>query len=211
MRKLVSIRLGLHGIPSVQRLMPEVASSYTKTFPLTISELRSRSWGRRKQWANVPRKHASNIIRASLVVSMWPFHVGRHWGAFPLFIALPSQLAAEQTSPVDEQGGERRLEEHWATASTTLRGWEEARLQRSEPLTGTEKRSFLQSSAGELSFGGSNVCAVWNLEEYLFSFSFIFCLRFLFFLFSVPPSNESARSWDFGSNVSSWAEGSNRE
>ena len=87
MRKFVRIRLGLHGIPSVHRLIPEVASSYTKTFPLTMSWLRSRSCGRRKQWARAPVKQASKIISASLVVSMCPRHVGTHAGALPTFIA----------------------------------------------------------------------------------------------------------------------------
>ncbi len=91
MRKFVKIRLGLHGIPSVHRLIPEVASSYTKTFPLTISWLRSRSCGRRKQWARAPVKHASKMISASLVVSICPRHVGTHAGAFPTFIAISAK------------------------------------------------------------------------------------------------------------------------
>ena len=104
MRKFVRIRLGLHGIPSVHRLIPEVASSYTKTFPLTINWLRSRSCGRRKQWARAPVKHASKMISASLVVSMCPRQVGTHAGALPTCIALSTKRRTGAAGSFCSQG-----------------------------------------------------------------------------------------------------------
>ena len=97
------MRLGLQGIPSVHLLIPEVASSYTNTFPLTISWLRSRSCGRRKQWARCPAKQASKMINASFVVSMCPRHVGTHAGAFPVFIAQTPKVRVDKRSVVAQR------------------------------------------------------------------------------------------------------------
>lgn len=49
-KKLANVRLGLHHLPSVHLLIPEVASSYTNTFPLAISCGNSASVGRRREW-----------------------------------------------------------------------------------------------------------------------------------------------------------------